>query len=341
MIQFSVGYGGHDGFEDLIAEYTDRVAEVYCAPPFTESSAGVRHISYEHPYALKLHVFLDFAREQGIRTNLLFDQLCLGPGYASETRSRDMLRLVRSYVRRYGVAAVTVSSIADGERIKQALPDLAVHVSETMFVAYPEHARQVAHFADVITLDRDLNRDLDAIGAVKDAAGKPVQIVANMACVYRCMLRVHVLNASSHYVDWGVRGGQECIARFARDPALLLKSTLIRPEDLGRYDDLVDLVKLDSLFWDTDRLARLLDAYTSGAYSGNLWEIAGGGAGTFFGDASVRGAAPVLSNDDIPEGFFEKVTRCSRICSECGYCSDLAPAPEEDPVDRAVRTALQ
>lgn len=342
MIQFSVGYGAHNGFEEAIAKHRDRICEVHCVPPFLVSSAGNRSVSQDHPYVLRLHRFLHLAQQEKIPVNLLLDPFCVGGWGAAEGCEEDLLTTARMYVDLYGIATVTLSSIADMEMVRKEIPGLAICCSESMGVRHPAQARQVSELADVIVLAEDVNHDLTQLRAIREAYGRPIRLVANVGCVQDCVGRAEHQNAMSHVAEADARKRRFCRERFKNDPGILLKSTLIRPADVRRYEGIADSMKLISAFWPTERVGRLISAYVAGRGPQNLWSIAAGGAAACAADVLATGLRSFLADDKVPEDYFDKVTTCDRQCGKCGYCDRIAAdADDEDALARAVRMALQ
>ena len=196
--RISVGYNGEPRFPDLMAKYRDRIADVYFVPPFMPSGRGAPGDAAEQVYGLRLHEFLKFAMREGIRTNILFNALCLGEGYGSTTVGKGLAETVAFFSQTYQVASATVVSRIDGELIKKRFPSVNVHASVNMFIRNPHQALEVKDIADTIILDRNVNRDLPLIREIKEVSGKHIRLLVNEACVPECINRVQHFNRISH-----------------------------------------------------------------------------------------------------------------------------------------------
>ena len=103
--------------------------------------------------------------------------------------------------------------------------------------------------------------------------------------------------------------------RYYGDPRhrgeYLAHSTFIRPEDICHYEGMIPFMKLATRTHSNPRL--VLEAYTSGKFSGNLFDLTEPGHGIFF-----RGQ--ILDNSRIPADYWKTRTLCRENCADCGYC---------------------
>jgi len=107
-----------------------------------------------------------------------------------------------------------------------------------------------------------------------------------------------------------------CIRRFLDDTGAFLASPFIRPEDVSRYEGLVDGIKLCGRTKGTGFLKRAVDAYLTGSYTGNLLYLMDA-----MGDLADRVNVP---NEKLPIDYFERVTACDKACRACGWCGSVA-----------------
>ena len=330
MFKISVGYNGKPGFAEVIAKYKEHVADIYFVAPFMPSGRGSPGDAGEQVYTLRLHELLKFAMNEGIRMNILFNALCLGEGYGSPIIGQALAETMQFYIQTYNIASATVVSVIDGELIKKRFPRINVHASVNMFIRNPHQALEVAHIADTIVLDRNVNRDLNLIREIKEQSGKHIRLLVNEACVPECMNRVQHFNRISHQAGDPEPFYLPCVQRYHNDPAVLFKSPIVRPEDVHHYEGLVDSIKIASRASDTEKIETMLRAYSTGTFDGNLFEIVeSGGLDTFIAEwreihkADTVGD-PYLDNSVVPDDFHEHVTTCDRYCHKCNYCNEIA-----------------
>ncbi|MCK5686687.1 peptidase U32, partial [bacterium] len=222
--------------------------------------------------------------------------------------------------------------------------------------------------ADAITLESySINRDFDRLRAIRSSVSCELQLIANHVCLPNCAMQPYHQVGFAHSSD-GSNGLfiDTCILHCAKKrldtPAMFIKSTWIRPEDLGLYEEIgfrsfkllergipsVELLKrvkaysLGRCDWD---LAELLLSYgfSEAPKKQLLW-----GLRHFFHptQASPVALAPILSlakqqgmmfaseenpitidNRKIPEDFLKKVSTCGGTmngCGTCHYCDDIS-----------------
>ncbi|NOZ19663.1 MAG: hypothetical protein GXP25_01100 [Planctomycetes bacterium] len=327
-MKFSIGFNGERTFRVLADKYREHITDVYFSPPFTPSGRGLRGNVGEYVYSLVLHEFLQFARDTGIQTNLLLNALCAAGKYGTVGQATRVVNAVSLHMRNYGTTSVTVVSPIDGELLKRKFPDLKIHTSVNMFIRNLAQARAVSHFADVIILDRNVNRDLETIRTIREDTGKEIRILANESCLLECMNRIQHFNRIAH--DHVAMKGRHlpCSSRYFSDTATLLKAPIIRPEDLHHYNDLADTTKLATRNMSSDKLECSLAAYTSGHFEGSLFDIteSNGMAAylTLTREQNNDRLEPCLDNTKIPDDFFAHVTQCDKMCDRCQYCDRVA-----------------
>ena len=329
-MKFSIGYSGAPDFIEIVGQYRDHIAEVYFAAPHTHSARRPADDGQNYIYGLRLHEDLKGLRRLGIPANMLFNALCIGDTYGTRTRFTLVCDQVAFFRDTYGVSAVTVLSAVEGRVIKKHFPDVCIHGSTNMFIRTPTQAAKIKDFVDVLTPDREINRDLDLLRDIKKVMGKPLRILANEGCIPECPHRVQHLNHVSHerppFAAFFLPG----VETYRSDPATILKSPIIRPEDVRHYEGIADTIKIASRSSPPARLARILEAYTTGGYDGDLFGLMECGCLSTYLDqcreqnAGTARGAPAFSNAAVPDDFFERTTACNRLCDTCDYCASIA-----------------
>ena len=95
---------------------------------------------------------------------------------------------------------------------------------------------------------------------------------------------------------------------------LLLAGNFVRPEDICRYEGIVDGVKLATRVHFSP--VTVIGAYVRGRFPGDLCSLTEPGFGKML-------EPYYLDNAAVPEDFFEKTSSCSRDCAACGYCQTV------------------
>jgi collagenase-like PrtC family protease len=199
----------------------------------------------------------------------------------------------------------------------------------------------------------EANRDLALVEGLR-RAGAEVEILVNQTCLRDCPFRAHHLNTSSLASQPGALPIRfevpilECGLELAQDPAKLIASIWVRPEDLEVYEEVgVHRFKISGRNRATDWLVRAATAYAARRYDGDLLDLLSlvqlKGPSRLLTElgtdpATAARVAPYrrvldplahlsIDNAAFPPGFFRRVTKsdCAhRSCRACGYCANVA-----------------
>lgn len=176
-----------------------------------------------------------------------------------------------------------------------------------------------------IILDRNLNRSLPRLGEIADrcrhhSPALLLTLLGNEGCLYYCPFK---LAHDAHIALANTGLGQDycgpindsfgCRRYFAAHPEAVLQSPLVRPEDVGRYQGLVQVVKLCGRTLGVPFLQRVIDAYLQGSFAGNLLALTD--------TTSWLAEQLYIANELLPVDFFDQVATCQRGCGSCGYCA--------------------
>ena len=222
---------------------------------------------------------------------------------------------------------VTAASPFVARTIKTHFPDIETRASVNMRLTTLQAMKYLAPWFDSYYIGRDVHRNLDTVKSMSDWAhsnGKKVGILANSGCLRNCPWQTYHDNLISHSAQAlkvSPAGGFNphlCWTMYENPDNFpeILKATWIRPEDLYRYEPYVDFVKLATR--QHSMLHLVLDAYSSRSFRGNLLDLLEPGFAPAFGRAGV-----LLDNSAFPSDWAEKTSRCSRECTDCGYCENV------------------
>lgn len=179
-----------------------------------------------------------------------------------------------------------------------------------------------------LLLDRNVNRRIFELRAMAQAlrAALPnvaITLMANEGCLYQCPFKpahdaliAADCASGAHYAATAPVRALGCVRVYAEAPERLFQSPFIRPEDLDMYADIADVAKLCGRTQGPAVMKRIVAAYFTGGYAGNLLELM---------DA-MEGLADVLEipNAALPHDFCSTVAHCDKRCAACGYCRELA-----------------
>jgi hypothetical protein len=329
---FAVGYQHReDGepFSALVADYRDRIGEVYF--PWVGQPSGRPPLGYGSEDApedvqLTLERELLTLRALGVKLDLLLNANC----YGGRAISVDLQDEVVSVIERLGEKGcapeiVTTTSPMIAHTVKTRFPGIEVRASVNMRIGTTQAMGYVGDLFDSFYLQRDLQRDLGHVRQVRawcERHGKKLCLLANSGCLRFCPGQTFHDNLIAHSAAAEARENlpgwnpHVCWTLY-RDPEKLveiLKATWIRPEDLHRYEGLADTVKLATRQHAHPRM--VVAAYAGGRFGGNLLDLLEPGFAPAF-------APRVVDNAAFPPDWAERIGGCPGDCEACSYCREV------------------
>lgn len=333
-MKFSVGYQYPDEenaerFPEILSDYSEHVTELYFAPgnePGARSPAAAASGLSEETADIILMEDLAAAKNMGISLNILFNANCLGGECISRQLENRVLRIADRFLEKVGLNTVTTASWFIADVLKKHFPKLEIRASVNMKIGSLETLHYAENYFDGFCIQRDLNYHLKTLEKISEWARshkKKLCLLANSGCLRNCAAQIFHDNLVAHFSELNQ---EDCRMDF--DPVFcrrfytqdqhrceyLEHSTLIRPEDIRHYEGLVPLIKLATRTHSNPRL--VLEAYTSGRFTGNFFDLTEPGHGIFF-----RGR--ILDNARIPEEYWNVKSKCAENCAECGFCKKI------------------
>ena len=186
-----------------------------------------------------------------------------------------------------------------------------------------------SHGVDLVYLPEYVNRDFPLLRQMRKRTRVRLVPLSNTGCMINCPIRAYHSTITSHakaslelgaYVDYPLLW---CTKEKIHDPAQMVKSPLIRPEDLHVYEELgIEEFKLAGREMDRAWNERVIRAYAARRYDGDLNDlILGYDQMEPYGNMTVR--IPNRAMDGFID-FFQKKHDCRVGCRDCRYCDDWA-----------------
>lgn len=328
MITFAAGYQHFaDGapFAEIALRHPS-VKEVYF--PWVGEPSGRPRLGFEEEddaEELEAALRRDLTRLSGagVKLDLLLNSNCYGGesmGVALKDRVVNIFERLSAWGCRPDVCTTASPFVA--HVLKEAFPDVEVRASVNMRLTTLQAFRYLSPLFDSYYLGRDVQRNLDTVRRFSDwcrANRKKLCILANSGCLRNCPWQTFHDNLIAHSDDAMKAKNVEgwcphlcwTMYRDSANFAEVLKSTWVRPEDIARYDGLVDVVKLATRQHANPDM--VISAYERGAFEGNLLDLFEPGFSPAFFPSFVDNAA-------FPPEWFDRTSACARECTECGYC---------------------
>jgi collagenase-like PrtC family protease len=250
-------------------------------------------------------------------------------------------RLIDRLTRLAGAGVVDGLIFADSyllTALGDAAPSLAARLEAVPSVNFGidavEKAEVLLNLADAcgfrppgkLPLDRGLNRRPEGLAALTRGLRErwpamQVELLANEGCLSHCPFRsthealIAAANAGLAVDTHRLNRDLACLRILNRAPHRILASPFIRPEDIGRYEEVADLIKVCGRTLGGGFLKRTVEAYAAGRYDGNLFDLL---------DASHWMAERwELPNSELPADLFTMLSGCDQLCGTCGACEEI------------------
>lgn len=312
----------------------------------------------------------------GLEFNYLLNALCLGNIEWTSSGQRGIRKLL-DWLAVLSVDKITVAVPYLLQLIKKCYPEFKVKVSMCSGVDNAIQARYWQDLgADEVTLSSwSVNRNFTLLREIRKAVACGLQVYANTRCLTGCPFTAYHYLSASHASRTGGREsdffidycGLSCAYLIMREPWRLISGAWIRPEDLHYYaKEGINSVKLAERDAKTEHIVRIVEAYTSARYEGNLMDLfvnSGKRLSTgrrnfwkrfayFFRPTKVNVARlyrflsclpvsePIFLDNRKLDNFLEFFTqgKCIRTdCKDCGYCLKTAKEALRIPEEYRVR----
>ena len=259
-MKFSVGYStcADKRFLDEIIRLKEKVHEVYFSWGKTPSgrndqtrSAGLT------PWEAQAKQIEDLTllHKEGLKFNLLFNANCYGDKAQSRSLFNSVGETVDYIASNFSLVSITTTSLLIAKFVKQNFEGIDVRASVNMGIGSILGLKYVSEYFDSFYVKRELNRDLNALKALRkwcDENGKQMYILANSGCLNDCSAHTFHDNLVAHEegasaMDNGYQFSGVC-KEFLSNPnnmeGLLTATNYIRPEDVYLYEGLVPAMKL-------------------------------------------------------------------------------------------------
>jgi len=229
------------------------------------------------------------AHRHNIQFNYLLNALCLDNQEFIGPSHRQILVFL-DWLVSLGIDAVTIANPYLLRLIKQRFPSLKVSVSIFCRADSLVDAKSFEEMgADEITLDHSFTRNFPLLEAVLRVVRPQtsIRVIANNVCLHECPYKIAHGNLMAHSSQAKHQSGGFLIDYYTlrcgweklRHPTKLITSDWIRPEDITFYEELARkaghplVIKLTDRQRTTKWLIRMLQAYSTRTWNGNLFDL--------------------------------------------------------------------
>ncbi len=266
-----------------------------------------------------------YAHQHNVKLNIAMNASCFG-GYHLTFEGYKVFKWYFNELNKAGVDGVTVAE----PYLVELLRDFPMEtvISCVAHVDSPQRAEFFEDLgADAITVDTNINRNFEVLEAITKAVHCDLRVIVNEGCLYKCPFRHAHFNLFSHITasslnartqplnTFGDYYFDKCISIRVRDPAQIIRSPWIRPEDMKEYEAIgVSDFKISGRANAVNWIINCMDAYSQGTFDGNLLELL---------DCPSELRYMFQIDNKRLDGSIKQWKNCKKICNECHYCDEL------------------
>ncbi len=327
MLKLSVGYQYNERlpFSSVVSRYAEHIDEVYFSwvdSPSGRSVIGGYDGYFDYGLQSTLLEELRAIKANNVKLDLLFNANCYGADAMSEVL-RGRVYSVIDYLQQMELMpeVITTTSPAIAYMIKERYEGVELRASVNMKISTVKGMSYVSHLFDSFCVAKECNRDLKRLRELReyaDECGKRLTMLANSGCMRDCSGQIFHDNMVAHEAEIAKQKNIDFMPymcwNYLKDknnrPAVL-QNTWVRPEDIDRYEGLVDLVKLATRAHALPGM--VIAAYAKRRYYGNLLDLFEPGFSPAF-------LPYVVDSSKIPEDFWRVTVECDKRCDRCSYC---------------------
>ncbi|MEW6101549.1 MAG: hypothetical protein AB1481_04570 [Candidatus Omnitrophota bacterium] len=297
--------------------------------------------------------YIKLIHKRGFKFNYLLDGHCTSNKEYSYRGANRMLENIR-WISDSGADGITVVLPHLVEIIKRDYPRMKVGFGGSRVVW---EITRIKYFdglgVDWIILHSASHRSFRALRAMRSAVKCELWLVANTGCLLFCNFGYDHDNYLAHASNYTAAFSYtdyfhlNCNKIILQKPEELIKCPWIRPEDLCVYENLgYDKFFILPNSSKTSELLKIANAYKTRKYDGNLLDILSAMGKKMFQSRNgwQEEGVPVLDNSKLGSAikfFINKKEECFRmLCSECGYCKEVAKKAVIFPQPRRIRRLI-
>jgi collagenase-like PrtC family protease len=264
-------------------------------------------------YGIKLHYLIN----PSVYSNEFYQHVNEMIDHVAEIDA-DMVTLNNTYLLRAGIIE-DFRKNKPGIVLKNSVNNLVRTKKDFIFM------HEVLGLTHVI-VDRSLNRDLDTLGKMREYAEDnsiKITMLVNEGCIVDCKWKQWddvIISQTKEDTDRSftdkVHTDLGCVTYFKQSPGEWLKTAFTMPNNISKFQGLVDVIKLAGRGYPIDRWLSVVNAYQQSSGNIKFGEILSTTGDMFLGN--------LLVNQITETGFTDVTQNCKTICGdECDHCDKI------------------
>lgn len=324
-------------YQELNSRYEGvaRIAEVYGSHPNSAFGSGRAAAALPRFSDGEFAQHVGEARRLGFSFSYLLNAACMGGIEGTYEGQRKIRRFLTCLVD-VGVDKVTVTSPMLIQLVREYQPAVSIGVS---VISYVDSVEKLLFFESIgarrVFLDIDATRNFPLIRAMRKATSIELGLIVNSNCRIGCPLKTYHYNVVAHlsqtgsFLDASGKAtvdtvtpdyiGAHCLLQHHGDKVGVMKTALVRPEDLHYYSEAgIDIFKIQGRGAQPEALLRTIAMYMAGRTPlrhAPLSVFAAGIYGSTLDNAALDGFMAFFARNPY---------RCPEGCDNCRHCDQWA-----------------
>ncbi len=323
-MKFSIWYNEEKTFFKLLEKYKNNISTVYFAAPEILWPSW-RSIIQNKDYKNQIKELIKNCKKYSIWTILTLNATTEWKKTWDKDHMLDIINYIKK-LKKYWLESISLTNLLYVKFIKKSVPWIKIYSSVNCYLKTVEQALYMKKlWIDILTIDRDINRDLKLINKIKEKTWLKIQIMLNEWCIKNCPFRNTHFNIIANNIEDNIENKKKwkynlverfsCTPMLAENKRLIFRMPIVRPEDLNYYKNSCDYFKLVTRWLETKKIETFLKAYIDWFYHWNLLDII---------DMSIidyQLFVPYINNDKLTKlNFFKDMQNCPSDCDSCFNC---------------------
>ncbi len=326
------------------------IYEIYGSLPSSFMGTMLTRASLPEVTPEDIKNFVKQAHSRNIKFSYTLNALAMGNlEYTDE--GQDKIFKFLEWLGDIEVDSIIVSNPFLAALVRENFPSFEISISSAASVDSIQKARYwEAMGASSIKLPLVVNRNFLLLRSLTENIKLDTEVMVNQLCLYQCpMERYHTVTTNTDsqvaqkgketqpFLDWC---RLKCNITRWSNPSELIKSPIIRPEDVSLYEGYgIRYFKIIGRNKNMrDKIINAIGAYVNNKWQGNLLDIVGVNANPppyelkqFYPESEFKRylSEPLYYIDNAKlDGFInyfiENGHKCSYMCGTCQYCDEVA-----------------
>lgn len=231
------------------------------------------------------------------------------------------------------------------EYVAKNYPEFKINASSLCYIDSLNRACMYESLgASRLTLSEDINRCFSLLKLIRENVEAELEVIANNGCLLKCPFRTYHNTITAHVSQSIIEDPVgftykpypfiRCTLKRLSDHKEIIKAPWFRPEDVKYYSKLgIDYIKIAGRGLSAEDLLKLIEAYLSSRYDGDIYALIDNSYTHFRWDMFDMEAEPLpplkisidnRSLDGWYEYFMNDNSPCITGCRNCNYCDEVA-----------------